>query len=86
MKKVELIGGKILTASDLDKMNEESRQQALSKGMCMITIYTGAMYAAKTKTTANGLEPSEVHYKGKWISIDEFDDICPAYSCDLYEQ
>lgn len=83
---VQLISGKILTANDLKKMNEEEIRNR-NYSYCTIDS-TGGKFLAKVayNEEIKAWDPTEVFFFGKWISIHEFDDKDEynCYSCENY--
>ncbi len=85
MTDVQLIGNKILSASDLEKMNQDE-VKARGYKYCTIDCNENGTYLAKVEFIDGYWEPTEVEYDGQWISIDEFTDTeeGKAYSCEDY--
>lgn len=83
----ELIGGKILSNSDLEKMNEEEVRQRNYK-YCTIINGNGDTYNAKVEysESSGAWEPTHVMMDGNWLSIDFFENSEEVYSyaCENY--
>ena len=85
MNDVQLIGNKILSSFDLEKMNQDEVRSRNYK-YCTIDCNENGTYLAKVGLVDGCWEPTEVEYDGEWISIDEFTDTeeGKAYSCENY--
>lgn len=87
MADVQIIGGRILTATDLDRMNEEE-VRSRKYNYCTIDANENGTFLAKVSYSEQGKvwEPTHVEYYGRWITIDEFDDTQEggSYSCIKY--
>lgn len=75
--KVKIIGDRILSMDDLDKMNQAEIRNRKYK-YCTIECDEGELLAKVEYSERPGIHgtwgPSEVKYEGQWISIDEFYD------------
>lgn len=84
---VQLIGNKILSSSDLEKMNQDEVRTRNYK-YCTIDCAENGTFLAKVAYSedAGGWEPVEIEYYGEWILADEFDatEECGSYSCENY--
>lgn len=85
MAYVQVIGNRILSSSDLEKMNLDE-VKARNYKYCTIDCNENGTYLAKVELVEGCWEPTEVEYEGEWISINEFTDTeeGKAYSCENY--
>lgn len=87
MVDIQIIGGGILTAKDLLRLNEEEVRTRKYK-YCTIDAYEMGTFLAKVaySESSKSWEPTEIEYYGKWISPDEFDSTKEggSYSCVNY--
>lgn len=85
--RVYVIGGGMLTAKDLQRMNEE---EVRNRKYTHCTIDSGEYGSFLAKVVyceiSKAWNPSEVKFKGEWISIDEFDNMegYNCYGCENY--
>jgi hypothetical protein len=85
MTDLQVIGNRILSSSDLEKMNLDEIK-ARNYKYCTIDCNENGTYLAKVEFLGGCWEPTEVEYEREWISIDEFSDTEEgnAYSCENY--
>ena len=84
---VQLIGNKILSASDLDAMNKAEIKSRNYK-YCDIVNRHGDTFKAKVEYSeiSEYWEPTHVMIDGNWVSIDFFENSeeGESYACESY--
>ena len=83
--KVQLIGGKVLSASDLDKMNKAEVRSRNYK-YCTVVVGSQPELLAKVEysESAGAWEPSLVLINDEWVNASILDDMYDYYACVKY--
>lgn len=86
---LKIIGGKILTASDLERMNEEEVKNR-DFTHCMVDCGDNGAFLAEVgySELSKAWAPTRVKMKGGyWVDIDEFKSLVTTeYSCENYRK
>lgn len=89
MTDLQFIGGKILSAADLEAMNMAEIKNRKYK-FCTIVCMDGSRFEAKVayNEKSQAWEPTHVMLDGNWASIDFFENTDPAgsYACEGYRE